>query len=70
MAKDSSTDHILVEIAKPQKEGRFHELTPNDFHIIMVDMGILVDASMVNIWISTNLKIKERLEKLRLERRY
>lgn len=59
---------MLMEIAEPQKEGKFHELTANDFQIKTVDIGILVHDSMINIWKSTNEKIEDRLEKLRVEK--
>ena len=66
MATDPSTGHMLMEISKPQKEGKFH--ATNDFQIKMVDFGILVHDSMVNIWKSTNKKIEDMLEELRAEK--
>ena len=56
---------MLIEIAKPQKEGRFHELSKDDFQIRTLDLGILVHESMVNMWKSTNEKIEDKLEELR-----
>lgn len=49
LATNPSTGYMLMEIEKPQKEDKFHELTANDFHITMVDIGIHVHDSMDNI---------------------
>ena len=68
LTTDSSTGHMMMEIAEPQKECKFHELTVDDFQIRTIDHGILVHDSMVNIWKSTNEKIEDRLEKLRAEK--
>lgn len=67
LATDPSIGHMLMEIVEPQKEGKFHELTINEFQIRMVDIGIHIHDSMENIWKSTNEKIKDRLEELRVE---
>ena len=42
LATDPSTILMLMETKEPQKEGKFHELTINDFQIRMVDIGIPV----------------------------
>ena len=42
----------------------------DDFHIRMVDLGIHVHDSMVNIWKSTNEKIEDMLEELRAKKRF
>lgn len=62
---DPSTGHVLMETEEPQKEGKFHELTINEFQIRKVDIGIHVHDSMVNIWKYNNEKIEGRLEELR-----
>ncbi len=49
-------------------EGKFHELTLYNFQIRTVDIGIPMHDFMVNIWKSTNEKIKDRLEELRVEK--
>lgn len=56
---------MLVEIVKPQKEGRFHEPSKDYFQNETLDLGILVHEFMVNMWKSTNEKIEEKLEELR-----
>lgn len=68
LATDSITCHMLVEISKPQKEGRFHEIFKDDFLIRMVDLGIPIHNSMVNMWKFTNEKIIYKLEELREEK--
>lgn len=59
---------MLIEIAKPQNEGRFHELSKDNFQIKTLDLGILVHNSMVNMWNSTSEKIEDNLEELRAEK--
>ena len=59
---------MLVEIAKPQKEGKFYELSNDEFQIRIVDLSILVHDSMVNIWKSTNEKIEDKMEEIRAEK--
>ena len=56
---------MLVEIVKPQKEGRFHEPSKDYFHNETLDLGILVPESMVKMWKSTSDKIEDKLEELR-----
>lgn len=70
LATDPSTSHMLVEITEPQKEGKFHELSSYEFQIRIVDLGIHVHDSMVNMWKSTNEKIEDRLEDLRAEKEF
>ena len=59
---------MLEEIVEPQKEGKFHELNTTNFLIEIVEIGILVHDSMINIQKSTNEKIEDRLEELRVEK--
>lgn len=65
---DSTTGHMLVEIVELQKEGRFHELSKEDFQLKTLDLSILAHGSMVNMWKSTNEKIEGKLEELRAEK--
>ena len=44
-----ATDSSIGQIAEPQKEGKFCELTTNDLQIRTVDIGSSVHDSMVNI---------------------
>lgn len=68
LSTDSIIGHLLMEIAKPQKEGKFHELSASDLQIRMAYMGVLVHDSIVNIWKTTNEKIKDRLEELKAKK--
>lgn len=68
LAIDPTFGHLLLEITQPQKEGNIDELAPSDFHIRIVDMGILVHDSMVSIQRSTNARIEDKLEELRKEK--
>lgn len=68
LAIDSTTSDMLVEIVEPQKEGIFHDLSKDYFQIKMVNLGIRVHNSMVNMWKSINVKIKDKMEELRAEK--
>ena len=68
LAKDSIVGHMLVEIAEPQNLGKLHELSKEDFWIRTIDLGNPVHDSIVKMWKSTNEKIKDKLEELRVEK--
>ena len=59
---------MLVEIAEPQNLGKLHELSKEDFWIRTIDLGNPVHDSIVKMWKSTNEKIKDKLEELRVEK--
>ena len=55
----------MMEIAKPNKEGRIEDMTTDDFTLHSVDLGEARHDTKVGLWKSTNEVIEGRLESLK-----
>ena len=54
-----------MEVAKPNKEGRIEDMTPEDFTLHSIDLGEARHDTKVGLWKSTNEVIENQLESLK-----
>ena len=54
-----------MEVAKPNKEGRVEDMTPEDFTLHSIDLGEARHDTKVSLWKSTNKVIESQLESLK-----
>ena len=54
-----------MEVAKPNKEGRIEDMTPDDFTLHSIDLGEARHDTKVSLWKSTNEVIESQLESLK-----
>ena len=54
-----------MEVAKPNKEGRIEDMTPEDFILHSIELGEARHDTKVSLWKSTNQVIENQLESLK-----
>ena len=54
-----------MEVAKPNKEGRIEDMTPDDFTLHTIDLGEARNDTKVGLWKLTNEVIESQLESLK-----
>ena len=65
LGHDPTTGHLTMEVAKPNKEGRIEDMTPEDFTLHSIDLGEARHDTKVGLWKSTNEVIENQLESLK-----
>ena len=66
LGHDPATRHLTMEVAKPNKEGRIEDMTPEDFTLYSIDLGEARHDTKVGLWKSTNEVIENQLASSKL----
>ena len=65
LGHDPTTRHLMIEIAKHNKEGRIKDMTTNDFTLHSIDLREPRHDTNVDLWNLTNEVIEGQLESLK-----